>query len=48
MGTPIFRTELLEFRAQAVSVNRQPQANERLRKLHFPKDGSAWRGDHPD
>jgi hypothetical protein len=35
---PIFGAELLDFRAQAIGINRQWQANEGLRELHVPCD----------
>ena len=38
MVTPIVGAELLDFRAQAIGINRQWQANEGLRELHVPCD----------
>ena len=37
--TPFRGTELLDFRAQPVSVDRQCQANERPRELHLQDNG---------
>jgi len=37
--TPFCRPELSDFRAQPVGVDRQCQANERLRELHLLNNG---------